>query len=511
MDKAIKEKEPLSRRLMKNIIWNFIGQIWLVILGFFATPFIIRTLNVNFYGLYSLLGVIIGYFSFLQFGLGTAEVKFIAQYYANGESEKIRRVFWVCVIVYFFLGLAGTVLITFFSRFLAFKIFKITPDLIDTAVFVFRIGSLGFLVLMIMSVIAGVIQAIGGFGLLNRVGIFMGTLQIGAAILLLKLGFSLKEVIMSNLLVQVLGLYILWEAARKILPYLSRPVWDREYLVKLFKFGGFVSVSSIMTPILLNIEKLFLTSLRPLANLTYYVVPFGLIDKLSLIRSSFSSVLFPAFSSLQGEEDNKLNRDLHERSALYIFFFYSFFLVFFLILGKEFLNAWIGGNFAFNSARFLKILALAGLINSLAVPSLNALQGLNKPHIPALFHVIETVLYVPCAYLLISRYGGAGAALAWFFRVLLDTLLLNWASCRLFGERILFWYGRIFFRGALPVIVSGLGLWGLKCLGLRFFSLANILGIFSLFLVYYAIVWQWGLDDFARMRIRQLVREKING
>ncbi|MFH0828206.1 MAG: flippase [Candidatus Omnitrophota bacterium] len=511
MDKAIKEKENLSQRLMKNIIWNFIGQIWLVILGFFATPFIVRALNVNFYGLYSLLGVIIGYFSFLQFGLGTAEVKFIAQYHANGESEKIRKVFWDCIIVYFIFGVMGTVLITFFSRFLAFKIFKIAPDLIDTAIFVFRIGSLGFLILMIMSVVVGVVQAIGEFGLLNRVGIIMGTLQISAVLLLLKLGFSLKEMIMSNLLVQVLGLYMLWGSVRKIMPYLSRPVWDKQYLVKLFKFGGFVSISSILSPVLLNIEKLFLTSLRPIASLTYYAIPFGLIDKLSLIRSSFSSVLFPAFSSLQGNEDNNLNRDLHARSALYIFFFYSFFLLFFLIFGREFLNAWIGGNFAFNSTRFLKILALAGLINSLAVPSLNALQGLNKPHIPALFHLVETVLYVPCAYFLIGRYGGSGAALAWFFRVLLDTLLLNWASCRLFGEKILSWYGRILFRGALPVLVSGLGLWGLKCLGLRFFSLANILGIFSLFLAYYAMVWQWGLDDFARMRIRQLVKEKIGG
>ncbi|MCX5707980.1 MAG: hypothetical protein NTY14_03245 [Candidatus Omnitrophica bacterium] len=76
-------KESLAQRMMKNVIWNFIGQIWMVVLAFFATPFIVRSLNVNFYGIYTLVGVIIGYFSFLQFGLGTATVKYVAQYFAE--------------------------------------------------------------------------------------------------------------------------------------------------------------------------------------------------------------------------------------------------------------------------------------------------------------------------------------------------------------------------------------------------------------------------------------------
>jgi O-antigen/teichoic acid export membrane protein len=502
-------KESLSQRLMKNVIWNFVGQAWMVILGFFATPFIVRSLKVELYGIYALIGVIIGYFSFLQFGLGTAQVKYISEYYANKEPEKVRRTFWVCLIVYSVLGFIGTVLIFALSHFVTFHVFKISWALAGTAVFVLKLGSLGFLISMVMSVITGVFQAIGRFDVLNRVGIVLGTLQIGLTILFLKLGFSIKEVIIISLLVQVLGVYILWGYARKILPYLSHPIWDTKCLISLFKFGGFVSISSVMGPILLNIEKLFLTSLRPIISLTYYSVPFGLMDKLTVIRSSFSAVLFPAFSSQQQASDQKLNAELHERSSHYIVFLYSFFVLFFMISGKEFLGAWIGEDFAFNSWRILLILSLAGLVNSLAVPSLNALQGLNKPHIPALFYVIETILYVPCAYFLIARFGGSGAAMAWLLRVSLDTALLTWASCRLFKECLFPWYGRIFSRAAFPSLFSALGLWGVKNLGLRFFSFLNLAGILCVFLAYCFIVWKWSFDDFARMRIRELVRERL--
>ncbi|MCX5709096.1 MAG: flippase, partial [Candidatus Omnitrophica bacterium] len=502
-------KESLAQRMMKIVIWNFIGQVWMVILGFFATPFIVRSLKVELYGIYALIGVIIGYFSFLQFGLGTAQVKYISEYYAIKETEKIRRTFWVCIIVYSVMGFIGTVSIFSLSHYLTFNVFKISLALAGTAVFVLKLGSLGFLISMVMSVLTGVFQAVGRFDVLNRVGIILGTLQIGLTVLFLKLGFSIKEVIIINLLVQVLGVYILWGRVRKILPYLSHPVWDTKRLVDLFKFGGFVTVSSVMGPILLNIEKLFLTSLRPINSLAYYSVPFGLMDKLTVIRSSFSAVLFPAFSSQQQASDQKLNAELHERSSHYIIFLYSFFVLFFMILGKEFLGAWIGADFAFNSWRILLILSWAGLVNALAVPSLNALQGLNKPHIPALFYVIETILYVPCAYFLIARFGGSGAALAWLLRVSLDTSLLTWASCRFFKKSLLKWYGLILSRVFFPFLLSALGLWGLKNLGLRFFSFINLAGILCLFLSYCFIVWKWSFDDFARMRIRELIKERL--
>ncbi|MCX5707979.1 MAG: oligosaccharide flippase family protein, partial [Candidatus Omnitrophica bacterium] len=312
--------------------------------------------------------------------------------------------------MYVLLGLVGSTAIALTSRPVAVHIFKIPPALEESAVIAVRIGSLGFLISMIMSVVSGVIQAIGRFDVLNRIGIVLGSLQIGLTVVLLWLGFSLKEVILSNVIVQAIGVYVMWVAALRILPYLAHPVWDKRYVTTLVKFGGFVSISNIVGPILLNIEKLFLTSLRSVASLTYYSVPFGLTDRLTVIRSSFSSVLFPVFSSQQGSNDAQVNGELHERSTLYLFFLSVFFVLFFVFLGREFLTAWIGGNFAFNSTRILKVLALAGLVNALAVPSFNALQGLNKPFLPALFHVIETVLYVPAAYFLIFRYGGTGAA-----------------------------------------------------------------------------------------------------
>jgi hypothetical protein len=47
-----------------------------------------------------------------------------------------------------------------------------------------------------------------------------------------------------------------------------KPAWDTEILVHLLKFGGFVTISAVVGPILTNIEKIFLTSLRSISALT---------------------------------------------------------------------------------------------------------------------------------------------------------------------------------------------------------------------------------------------------
>ncbi|MDD5044344.1 MAG: flippase [Candidatus Omnitrophica bacterium] len=503
MNKETKAGYGLSLKIITNVAWNFFGQIVLLIAALCVTPFIVHRLNVNLYGIYSLIGIIIGYFSFLQFGLGTAMVKYVSESIAKADNEKIRRLFWSCFFTYFFMGILGTAIIAFSAAPIVEKILKIQPDLTATAIDAVRIGSLGFLLSMLLGVMSGVIQAVGRFDILNRVGIFLGVAQLILAAGLLKLGYSLREVIISNVAVQAWGIYIYWIATVRLLPFLSRPVWDRASLVTLFKFGGFVTISGVTAPILINIEKIFLTSLRSLAALTYYAIPFGLMDRLTVIRSAFSSVLLPVFSSLDGSSEERMNKELHLRSVLYIFFLYLFFVLFFTIFAKPFLAWWVGESFIRNSASILVVLSLAGLVNALAAPSLNALQGKGKPHIPAIFHTVETIIYIPVGFFLIKKFGGLGAAFAWFLRVFFDTLLLHKATCDLLGVNIFSWYRELMYQAAIPTLVCGLLFYFLKAMNMPFFSLANICGFFIAFLLYSYSVWRWGLDNIARVKIGQ--------
>ncbi|MDD2689806.1 MAG: oligosaccharide flippase family protein [Candidatus Omnitrophica bacterium] len=497
------EEKSLSTRIIWNIIWNFLGQTWVLAISFFATPFIVRSLNVNIYGIYTLVGVIIGYFSFLKFGLGTASVKYISQYLASEEEGKARSAFWSCLGAYIFLGALGMILIAFSAPVLVEKLLKIPPELRIISIVCIRLGSVGFFIFMLLGAMSGPIQAAGRFDILNRIGIMLYTLQIAVTVTILKMGFSLREIISSHIVINLLAIYIYWVNIKRILPFFTKPSWDKASLIRLFKFGGFVTISSIVDPILTNIEKILLTSLRTLSTLTYYTVPFSLIDRLSVIRSSFSSVLMPTFSSFQDTEKERISKELHYASTLFILFLFAFFVCFFLAFGRVFLQLWMGNDFAQKSTSILVILSFAGLINALAAPSFVALQGMNKPQLPAVFHLIETIIYIPLSVFLIYRFGGNGAACAWLIRVLLDTALLHKASCDLFRVKIFNWYRRLVLRCFLPLALCSLSFWWLKSLNFSFLSLRNISAIFLTLFIYAYFVWRWGLDSVMRDKVKE--------
>ena len=491
-----------SRSLIQSVLWNFFGNGWLLALAFFATPFIVHRLGVDLYGILTLVGIAIGYFAFLELGLGYAMIKYISQYLATGEEEKIRKTFWSCLLVYFFIGSFGTILVILSAPILIEKLFNIPHDSKEIALFCLRLGGIGFLLSMLSGATSGVLRALGRFDFLNRIGIILGTLQTGLTVFLLVIGFSLKEIIVANLLIQVLGFFIYLVFAKKFLPYLKGPCWDSGIFLNLLKFGGFVTISSITGPILINMEKIFLTALRPIAALTYYSVPYSITTRLSIIPSSLSAVLFPAFSFLNGSHDKRTIKELHYRGTLYILLLLGFPVLFFALFSKLFLSAWIGADFAAQSTDIMIILSCAIMINALASPSFVAIQGLGKPSQPALFHVIETIIHIPVSYLLIRHLGGVGAAWAWFIRVSIDTILLQRASCSNLGISLMGWYRSIVIHGILPIMTCGLLLFGLKEFNLSLFHPLSILGFITTIIVYFFLVWKRGLDTVDRDAIK---------
>jgi len=495
------------RSLIQGVLWNFFGNGWLLVLAFFATPFIVHRLGVDFYGILTLVGITVGYFAFLELGLGYAMVKYISQYLAQGAEDKIRKTFWSCILVYFFIGSFGTIVIVLSAPILVEKLFNIPQASKEVALFGLRLGGIGFLLSMLSGATSGVLRALGRFDFLNRIGIILGTLQTGLTVLLLVIGFSLKEIILANLLIQVIGFFIYSVYARKFLPYLRSPCWDTGTFLNLLRFGGFVTISSITGPILVNIEKIFLTALRPIAALTYYSVPYSITTRLSIIPSSLSAVLFPAFSFLNGSKDKSAIKELHYRGTLYILLLLGFPVLFFALFSRSFLTAWMGADFAIQSSDIMIILSFAILINALASPSFVAIQGLGRPSQPALFHVIETIIHLPVSYLLIRHFGGVGAAWAWFIRVSIDTILLQKASCNTLGTSLISWYRSIGIHCSLPILTCGLLLFGLKKFNLSLLSPLSILGFITTIIIYFSLIWKWGLDDVDRDKMKEFLAE----
>ncbi|MGZ6970681.1 MAG: hypothetical protein ACXVID_03380, partial [Thermoanaerobaculia bacterium] len=98
---------------------------------------------------------------------------------------------------------------------------------------------------------------------------------------------------------------------------------------------------------------------------------------------------------------------------------------------REGLTLWLGGDFAREGLPVVRWVAFGLLLNAMARVAFWLVQGVGRPDVPAKFHILEVVVYVPILWWSTRSFGIVGAAAAWTGRVALDAGLLFFASERL--------------------------------------------------------------------------------
>ena len=80
----------MTTRVVKGSLWTLLGQVLPMAVALIATPFTIRFLGSEAYGVVILVGLIPMYFSFADFGMGIASTKFGSEAYGEGNRKKGR-------------------------------------------------------------------------------------------------------------------------------------------------------------------------------------------------------------------------------------------------------------------------------------------------------------------------------------------------------------------------------------------------------------------------------------
>jgi len=201
-----------------------------------------------------------------------------------------------------------------------------------------------------------------------------------------------------------------------------RPTFDRRRLKKLIVFGGWVTVSSLVVPILVYADRFLLGAVASVSALTYYSVAYELAFRLQVFPASLGTALFPAFSGLAATKAVELSA-VYARSLKYLLVAMAPTTLLLVLAARPILKAWLGEEFAVNSAVVLQLLAFGMLLNALSQIPAQLLDGSGRPELRAWVFLAYMPVYLLVAWLLIARFGPIGAAVAWAGRAALELVL----------------------------------------------------------------------------------------
>ena len=413
-----------GRLLVRNAIWNLLGYGAPIAVAVFCIPILIRGLGKERFGVLTLAWALIGYASLFDLGLGRALTQFVARKLGAGEERGIPPLAWTSLLLMLLLGLVGTASILLISPWLAEHGLNVPVALQDETLRSFRLLGLSIPFVITAAGLRGLLEAHQRFGLINALRIPMGVFTFAGPLVVLPFSKSLVPVVATLVAARIASWAAHLLVCLQVLPELRRSIaWERSAIGPLLRFGGWMTVTNVVSPLLVTLDRFLIGALVSMAAVAYYATPLEVVTKFLLFPGALMGVMFPAFSACSAQ-DGERTALLFGRSVKSLSLVSFPVMLCTVALAEDGLKLWLGAEFAQHSFRVLQFLAVGVFINSLAQVPFSLLQGVGRPDLTATLHLIELPLYLGLLWWLIRRHGIEGAAIAWSVRVGIDALLL---------------------------------------------------------------------------------------
>jgi O-antigen/teichoic acid export membrane protein len=484
-------------RLARNTAFNFAGQVLPLLAGIALIPYIMRGLGPERFGMLGIIWVIFGYFGLMDLGLGRATTKFLAEWLARGQANRISEMVWSSIILQFLLGIVGGGVIAGLTPVLVERVLKTPASLVGEGRTTFYILAVALPSILVTNGLRAVLEGCERFDIANLLRIPASILAFVIPALAVAGGLRLPGVVLWMGISRVGFAFAHAFYCASALPCLkTRPSFRSSTVLPLLSFGGWVTVSNAVNPILTWMDRFMIGSLLSMAMVGYYTAPFEAVTKLWMIPVSLMSTVYPACSALGTERMREL-QVLYSRSLKYIFCAIAPVCLVLILFGRPIIGMWLGPGFIDKSVVPLQILAVGVFINCFVHIPYSFLQALGRPDPAAKLFLFELIPYGLVMWWMIERHGIAGAAVAWSIRATIEVVLLMWISWHLFSLSAIHVADRRMWIG-----VGALSAMGAAIYATDFFlhnALAVDVSISAIWMAGFAIaVWKWVLDGLDR-------------
>lgn len=487
-----------GRRLGVNALWNLAGGGLPVIFALAAIPFVVDGLGTARFGVLLLVWALIGYFGLVDLGIGRALTKITADLLGAGQARDIPSLVWSGLAMMAALGALGGLLLAGVAGPLVRGLLTVPESYEQEAVACLRVVALGMPLIVVASGLTAVLAGYQKFPLINGLRVpFSAINNLGQA-LIATLWPDLAAVAAVLVIARILHAVVLFRFCRRLAPRPNGPsLWRREQVRMLLRFGGWITVSNVIGPLMLYLDRFVIGAMISVAAVSFYATPHEVVTRLWVVPGAIVGVLFPTFATVLQKDRQRVARLFNRGLAanLLLLFPPTAILVGF---AEPLLDTWLGSDFAAQSSPVLQIMAAAVLINSLAQIPYALVQSTGRPDLTAKLHLAELVPYLLLLAWCSETWGIVGAAFVWALRVAVDGLVLAFLARRLLPE----------LKGSpLPIVSAGV-LCGIMLLLLSLdLPLAPKLALAAVaFAGTPLLVWRWLLDGEERHRLLAMCR-----
>lgn len=401
-------------KLITDSAWNFLSLVIPAVVALPVFAWIARLVGIELFGVFTLSFAIAGYASIFDLGLSRALIREVA---INKDKPNVVSIFINTATVLIFILSAVASLAVFFSSHWIVDFINVSPVYRDDAINGIQLLALCLPPMLITQVWLSYFEGLEQFAYLSYFKVFssLSTVLLPLALVLYYPSFTMLVLGLVIARLLTFAASMLW-----ITKYIKiKPDINWSYATQLFQFGSWLTVSSIIGPIMVYFDRFILSSMIGAKQVAFYTAPSELVLRLITLPSAVSRTLFPNFSANNAVDNAKI----YKLSVIVLGISATVIALPICIFAEDILILWMGAEFAGEPKWVLRILVVGFVINAMAQVPFTQLQAKGFSKVPAIVLMCEVLPYLLALYWLTKNYGLVGAASAWTIRVILDTFM----------------------------------------------------------------------------------------
>ncbi|MGI6382042.1 MAG: lipopolysaccharide biosynthesis protein [Tissierellaceae bacterium] len=475
------------------------------------TPIMLRLLGQSEYGLYNLVASVVSYLGVLNFGFGSAYMRYYSRYKVKEDKEKIATLNGMFLTIFCIIGLiavvAGTVLA--FNTELIFGS-ELTNTELSRAKILMMILVINLAISFPNIVFTSHITANEKFVFQKLVQMIKTVVNPFVVLPILLMGYGSVGMVIAtttlNISIEIINIIY---CIKNLKMRFSFKKFDFKLMKEMTVFSSYIFINLVIDQINWNLDKFILGRYYGTISVAIYGLAAQLNSYYMTLSTSISSVFIPRVHRIVATSD-----DNHELTKLFTrigriqFILLSLILTGLIFFGRPFMNMWAGINYndSYAIALILIIPVTIPLIQNIGIEIQRA-KNMHKFRSRVYFFIALANLGLTIP--LVKTYGGIGAAIGTSISLTIgNIIIMNLYYHFKVGLDMNFFWKQIFsFTPALivPIIIGGL-----ICYFFNLYNLFNFLGFGIIYVaVFSASMWFLGMNQYEKNLIGKPIKRLL--
>ncbi|UAL46930.1 oligosaccharide flippase family protein [Sutcliffiella horikoshii] len=415
-----------NNQLKSGIILSYLTLILGNSISLIYTPLMLRYLGQSEYGLYSLSLSIISLIGILNFGFGSAVIRYTSKYRAMGEKSLEYSLNGMFLLIF---TLIGTMVIVV-GHFLISNI----DLLFGNSMSITELSKMKTLISILVfntaaSIIFGffslIITAYERFIFLKLVALLQAIITPMLIILILVLGYTSIGMVLLTTSINLIILIINCIYCLKILKVkITFNRVDIKLIKEILNYCFYIFLILIVDKLFWSTDQFILGIISGTSSVAVYSIGATFTNYFMAFSTAFSGVYFPKITQMvTNKVENKELSALFIRTGRLQFIILSIIIGGFIVVGKEFIITWAGKEYI--HAYYLALIVMIPLCVPLTQTiGIAILQAKNMHRFRSVIYLAIAILNLLLSVPLAQKYGYFGCALATSVSILIGHIII---------------------------------------------------------------------------------------